>query len=74
MLLAPSHPHDDFYINGHRGQIKIRPMDLPCHRVVVINATVDALVVVRFGRVLRVVGDFGRRLPLMGQSIRLELG
>ena len=57
MLLASSHPHDDFCINGRRVRIEIRPVDLPCHRGLVIEAAVDALVAVRFGRVLRVEGD-----------------
>ena len=74
MLLASSHPHDDFCINGRRVRIEIRPIDLPCHRGVVIEAAMDTLVAVRFGRVLWVEGDIGRRLPLMGQSVRLELG
>ena len=73
MLLASSHPHDDFCINGRCVRIEIRPIDLPCHRCVVTEAVVDALVDVHFGRVLRVEGDIGRRLPLMGQSVRLEL-
>jgi len=72
MLLDSSHPHDDFCINGLRGRIKLRPMDLPCHRVVVTEADVDAWVAVRFGWVLRVVGHIGRRLPLMGQSVHLS--
>ena len=39
-----------------------------------IEATVDGLVVVRREWVLRVAGDVGRRLPLVGQSICHELG
>jgi hypothetical protein len=35
---------------------------------------VDARIVVRLGQVLRVVGDMGCRLPLVGQSPCLELG
>ena len=57
MLLASSHPHDDFCINGRRVRIEIGPVDLPCHRGVVTEAAVDALVDVRTGRVLRVEGD-----------------
>ena len=74
MLLASSHHHDDFCINVRRVRIEIWPIDLPCHQCVVTEVAVDALVAVRFGRVLWVEGDIGRRLPLMGQSVRLELG
>ena len=72
MLLASSRPHDDFSIKGLRDRIKLRPMDLPCHRGVATEPAVDGHVVVRFGRVLRVVADIGRRHPLVDQSICLE--
>ena len=49
-------------------------MDRPCHRCVSIEATVDGLVAVRLGRVIRVVDDVSHRLALVGQSICLELG
>ena len=50
MLLASSHPHDDFSINELRAWVK-----LPCHWVVLTKAVVDGRVVVHFGRVLRVL-------------------
>jgi hypothetical protein len=74
MLLASSHPHDDFSIKGLRGRIKLWPMDLPFHRGVVIEVIVDGRIDVHFRWILWVVGDIGRRLPLMSQSICLELG
>ena len=55
-------------------RIVLWAMDRPCHRCVSIEAAVDGLVAVRRGRVLRVVGDIGRRLALVGQSIWHELG
>ena len=74
MLLASSHPHDDFSIKVLGGWIVLWPMNLPCHRRVIIEAAVDARIAVRRGRVLRVEDDVGRRLALMGQSICLQLG
>ena len=74
MLLASSHPHDDFSINGRRAWIELRPMDLHCHRVVFTEAAVDGRIAVRLGQVLRVVGDVGHRFALVGQSPCLELG
>ena len=71
MLLASSYPRDDFSIMGLRARIKLWPMDLPCHQGVVTEAAVDGRVAVRFGRVLRVVGDIGCSLSLVGQSICL---
>ena len=66
MLLASSRPHDDFSINGL--------MNFLCHRGVPTEAAVDACVAVRFGRILRVEGDIGRRLPFVGQTVCLDLG
>ena len=74
MLLASSHPHDDFSIKVLGARIKLWPMDFPCHRCVVTEAAVDACVAVCLGPVLRVVVDVGRRLALVGQSISLEDG
>jgi len=74
MLLASSCPHDHFSIKVMGARIVLWAMDHPCHRCVSIEAAVDELVAVRQGRVLWVVGDVGRRLPLMGQSICHELG
>jgi hypothetical protein len=44
-------------------------MDLMFHGGVVMKAAVDGAVVVRLGPVIRVVGDVGRRLALVGHSI-----
>jgi hypothetical protein len=41
-------------------------MDLMCHDGVVMKVAVDGGIVVRLGPVIRVVGDVGRRLALMG--------
>jgi hypothetical protein len=44
-------------------------MDLLRHGGVVMKAAVDSRFAVRLGPVIRVVGDIGRRLALMGHSI-----
>ena len=73
MLPASSRPHEDFYINGLREWIEIRPMDLPCHLTVTTQAAVGGRIAVRLGRILRVEGDIRQRHPpLVGQSICLE--
>ena len=74
MLLASSHPHHDFSIKIMGARIKLWPMNLPCHRCVLTDATVDAGIAVRLGRVLRVEVDVCRRLILFGQNPCLELG
>ena len=74
MLLASSRPHDHFSIKVMGAWIVLWAMDHPCHRCLSIEAAVDGLVVVRRGWVLWVVGDVGRRLALVGQSICHELG
>ena len=73
MLLASSRPHDHFSIKVMGAWIVLWAMDRPCDRCVSIEAAVDGLIVVRRGWVLRIVGDVGRRLPLVGQSICHEL-
>ena len=74
MLLASSHPHDDFSIKVLGAQIVLWPMDLPCHRCVLTEAVVDGHIAVRLGPVLWVVADAGRRLALVGHSKCLEDG
>ena len=74
MLLASSHPHDDFSINGLRDRIELQPMHLPCHRVVLTEAAVDGRIVVRLEQVLWVIGDVGLCRPVVGQSPCLDLG
>ena len=74
MLLASSHPHDDFSIKILGARIVLWPMDRPCHRCVLTEAAVDGRIAVHRGRVLRVVVDVGRRLALVGHSKCLEDG
>ena len=74
MLLASSHPHDDFSIKVLSARIVLWPMDLPCHRCVPTEAVVDGRIAVRLGPVLWVVVDVGRRLALVGLSKCLEDG
>ena len=74
MLLASSRPRDHSSIKVMGARFVLWAMDLPCHRCVSIVTAVDGLIAVRRGRVLRVVGDVRRRLPLVGQSICHELG
>jgi hypothetical protein len=49
-------------------------MDIMCHGGVVMKVAVDGRVLVRLGPVIRVVGDVGCRLALMGHSIGQEDG
>jgi hypothetical protein len=69
MSLASSDPHEDIRVDLLGPQIVFWAMDLLCHGGVVMKAAVDGGVVVRLGHVIRVVGDIGRRLALMGHSI-----
>ena len=64
MLLASSHPHDDFSIKVLGARIVLWPMDLPCHRCVLTETVMDGRIAVRLGPILRVVVDIGRRLAL----------
>jgi hypothetical protein len=74
MPLASSDPHEDISIDVLGPQIVIRPMDLLGHGGVLTEAAVDGGVGVRLGPVIWVVGDVGRRLALVGHSIRREDG
>ena len=74
MFLASSHPHNYLSIQGLGPRIPVWPMDLSSHLCVRLDTTVDGRVVVRRGRVVRVVGDIGCRLPHVGQSPRLDRG
>jgi hypothetical protein len=74
MLLVLCEPHDHLSINVVGAQILVWPMDRPCLRRVGIDAGVDARVVVRLRRVIRVEGDIGSCLTLAGQSICHERG
>ena len=55
MFLASSRPHNDFPIKVMRGRIEVGAVDLPCHRRVSGETTVDAVIAVTRGRVLRIV-------------------
>ena len=74
MLLASSHSHHQFSIKVMGARIILWAMDQPCHRCVSIEIAVDGLVAVHQGWILWVVGDVGRRLAFVGQSICHELG
>jgi hypothetical protein len=74
MSLASFDPHEDIKVDLLGPRIVFWPMDLLCHDDVVMKVAVDSGVVVRFGSVIRVVGDVGRRLDLVGHSIGLEDG
>jgi hypothetical protein len=74
MSLASSDPHEDIGVDLLGPRIIIWPMDLLCHGGVVMKATVDGGVVVRLGPIIRVVGEVGRRLALVGHSIGREGG
>ena len=74
ILLPSSHPHHDLCINGLRARIKVRPIHLRCHRVVLTEATVDSRVAVRFWRVRRVVVDIRCRLPFVAKAHALIRG
>jgi hypothetical protein len=63
MLLASSHPHDELSIKVLGGQIVLWPMNLPCHRRVLAEATVDGRVAVHLGRVLWVEAMLDVALP-----------
>ena len=73
MLLTSTHPHDDLCIKVLGAWVVLWPMDRPCRRCVLTDAGVDARVGVRLGRVLRVVGDAGCRLALVGHTPCLEV-
>jgi hypothetical protein len=74
MSLASSDPHEDIGVDLLGPRIVFWAMDLWCHGGVVMNAVIDGMVVVRLGLVIRIVGDVGRHLALMGHSIGREDG
>jgi hypothetical protein len=49
-------------------------MNLLCHGGVLMKVVVDGGVTIHLGPVIRVVGDVGRRLALVGHSISREDG
>jgi hypothetical protein len=72
MPLASSDPHEDISIDVLDPRNVIWHMNLLCHGSVLIEAAIDGGVAIRHGPDFRVVGDVGRRLALMGHSIRRE--
>jgi hypothetical protein len=74
MPLASSDHHEDISVDVLGPRIVIWPMNMLCHGSILIEVVVDSRVVIRLGPVLRVVGDGGRRLALVGYSIRREDG
>ena len=73
-LLPSSDPHEHIGVDRLDARIVVWVMDLLRHGGVVIKAAVDGGVGVGLGPVIRVVGDVGRRLALMGHSIGQEGG
>ena len=74
MSLASSDPHEHIGVDRLGARIIVWAMDLLRHGGVVMEAAVDGGVGVGLGPVIRVVGDVGRRLPLVGHSICRERG
>jgi hypothetical protein len=74
MPLASSDPHEDISVDILDPRIVIWPMDLLCHGSVLMRAAIDGRVAICLGPVIRVVGDVGRRLALVGHSISREDG
>jgi hypothetical protein len=74
MSLASSDPHEHIGVDRLGAEIIFWAMDLLRHGGVVIKAVVDGGVGVGLGHVIRVVGDVGLRLALMGHSIGREGG
>lgn len=66
-------PDDGLCIKGLSHRIEVWPTNLPCRRGVLCDAGLDCQVAVRLGWVVLAEGDVGRRLPLVGHSICLEL-
>ena len=74
MSLASSDPHQHIGVDWLGARIIVWAMDLLRHGGVVMEAAVDGGVGVGLGPVIRVVGDVGRRLPLVGHGICRERG
>jgi hypothetical protein len=74
MPLASSDPHEHIRVDRLGARIIIWAMYLLRHGGVVMKAAIDNGVGVGLGPVIRVVGDVGRRLTLMGHSIGREGG
>jgi hypothetical protein len=74
MSLASSDPHEHIGVDRLDAQIIIWAMNLLHHGGVVMKAAVDGGVGVGLRSIIRVVGDVGCRLALMGHSIGREGG
>ena len=74
MSLASSDPHEHLGVDRLGARIIVWAMDLLRHGGVVMEAVVDGGVGVGLGPVIRVVGDIGHRLALVGHSIGREDG
>jgi hypothetical protein len=74
MSLASSDLHEDISVNVLGPWIIIWPMDFLCHGSVLMKEAIDDVVAIRLGPVIRVVGNVGRRLALVGHSISREDG
>jgi hypothetical protein len=74
MSLASFDPHEHIWVDLLGARIIFWAMDLLRHGGVVMKAVVDDGVGVGLGPIIWVVGDFGRRLALMGHSIGREDG
>jgi hypothetical protein len=74
MSLASSDPHEHIRVDRLGARIIVWAMDLLRHGGVVMVVAVDGEVGVGLGPIIRVVGDVGRRLTLMGHSIGREGG
>jgi hypothetical protein len=74
MSLASPDPHEHIRVDLLGAWILFWVMDLLRHGGVVMKAALDDGVGVGLGPVIRVVGDVGRHLALMGHSIGREDG
>jgi hypothetical protein len=72
MPLASSDPHEGISVNVLDPRIVIWPMDMLCHDSVLTKMVVDGGIAIRLRLVLRVVGDIGRHLALVGHSMRRD--
>jgi hypothetical protein len=74
MSLASSDPHEHIGVDLLGARIIFWAMDLLRHGGVVMKAVVDGGVGVGLGPIIRVIGDVGRRLALVGHNIGREDG
>jgi hypothetical protein len=72
MSLASFDRHEHIGVDLLGARIIFWAMDLLRHGSVVMKTAVDGGVAVGLGPIIRVVGDVGRRLALMGHNIGRE--